>query len=239
MVKILVIPDVHLKPNMFDRAEKILKSGQADFAVCLGDYVDEWEEMFNLDLYKETLKRMIKFYSDFPKTVFLIGNHDFAYIHEECGCSGHSRWASEIVCENLNELRSKCGGMYIAKRIDNVIFSHSGISKEFAEKNFSFKDIDDLIRQINSLTYDERNFWKLWGNNSPLWARPQIENVEMIDDGFIQVVGHTPTYEAEQIKNVLTTDLFSLHSYPTHPPIGIQKFVIINSKSGSWKYAEE
>jgi hypothetical protein len=36
-VKVLVIPDVHLKPWVFDRAEEIMDAGTADKAVSLMD----------------------------------------------------------------------------------------------------------------------------------------------------------------------------------------------------------
>lgn len=37
-MKILVIPDIHLKPWIFDRAENILRSDRAERAVCLMGY---------------------------------------------------------------------------------------------------------------------------------------------------------------------------------------------------------
>lgn len=33
-MRVLVIPDIHLKPWIFDRTEKILRDGKADRAVC-------------------------------------------------------------------------------------------------------------------------------------------------------------------------------------------------------------
>ena len=34
-MKVLVIPDIHLKPWIFDKAKEILKAGKAENAVCL------------------------------------------------------------------------------------------------------------------------------------------------------------------------------------------------------------
>ena len=39
-MKILVIPDVHLKPWMFHRASELMKEIKADQAVCLMDIAD-------------------------------------------------------------------------------------------------------------------------------------------------------------------------------------------------------
>ena len=41
-MKVLVIPDVHLKPKMFYRASAIMHQGIADRAVCLMDIADDW-----------------------------------------------------------------------------------------------------------------------------------------------------------------------------------------------------
>ena len=43
-MKILVIPDVHLKPWLFNMAEKILNAGKADKAVCLMEIPDDWNQ---------------------------------------------------------------------------------------------------------------------------------------------------------------------------------------------------
>ena len=50
ILKVLVIPDVHLKPWMFDRAEEILGVNVAERAVCLMDLADDWGCEDDLDL---------------------------------------------------------------------------------------------------------------------------------------------------------------------------------------------
>ena len=47
-MKVLVIPDVHLKTWIFDKAENVLKSGKADRAVCLMDMPDDWDMDFQI-----------------------------------------------------------------------------------------------------------------------------------------------------------------------------------------------
>lgn len=54
MSKVFVIPDVHLKPWMFDKAEELLSRSEYDKIVCLGDLVDDWDQEKNLGLYSET-----------------------------------------------------------------------------------------------------------------------------------------------------------------------------------------
>ena len=45
-MKVIVIPDVHLKPWMFDRASRIMQKGQAELAVCLMDLADDWMQQY-------------------------------------------------------------------------------------------------------------------------------------------------------------------------------------------------
>ena len=51
MSKVFVIPDVHLKPWMFDKAEELLSRSEYDKIVCLGDHY-YW---YMLDCYPENL----------------------------------------------------------------------------------------------------------------------------------------------------------------------------------------
>ena len=46
-MKVLVIPDVHLKPWMFQRASELMKEIKPDRAVCLMDIADDWRQQFN------------------------------------------------------------------------------------------------------------------------------------------------------------------------------------------------
>mgnify|MGYP003214446407 CR=1 FL=1 len=62
-MRVLVIPDIHLKPWIFDRTEKILRDGKADRAVCLMDMPDDWNMEFQIERYKETLLRTIRILS--------------------------------------------------------------------------------------------------------------------------------------------------------------------------------
>ena len=56
MSKVFVIPDVHLKPWMFDKAEELLSRSEYDKIVCLGDLVDDWDQEKNLGLYWKYLE---------------------------------------------------------------------------------------------------------------------------------------------------------------------------------------
>lgn len=58
--RVLVIPDVHLKPWIFDMADRIDKNSY-DTIVVLGDLVDDWGKGYVLDAYRQTLDRAVEF----------------------------------------------------------------------------------------------------------------------------------------------------------------------------------
>ena len=64
-MKVLVIPDVHLKPDMFRRAGEILNSHQAEMSVCLMDLADDWNSQTSLALYEETYDAAIAFANEY------------------------------------------------------------------------------------------------------------------------------------------------------------------------------
>lgn len=244
MSKVLVIPDIHLKTQMLDRAEIILKSKQADFAVQLGDLFDDWGA--TATEYIEMSDRIQKFINDFPDTKLCWGNHDFAYWRNISNLSGHQYWASPFVEQCLYDLMKKTE-LKICWQIGNVFFSHAGLAEDFtkyycekhnvkikytsedfiAGKNFN---ADELVDTINSLDKDS-----LWSDDSPLWVRPQIHDIRMFK--AIQVVGHTPIEKVIEKDSVISTDVFS--TYRSGNPIGECRFIIIDSISGVWQYANE
>lgn len=238
MNKVLVVGDMHLKPKLFDRAEKVLESGQADFAVQLGDLVDDWGEEFNLALYERTIRRAIDFHKKFPNTLWCMGNHDFGYYHPEYGkrCSGHSRFVEYPMGELLLEMKDAGIEQKIVRHIDNVIFSHAGLTEEWMsvvglggiENDTTGNCLENLVNNVEP--------GLLWRGDSPIWARPQDERMRLFSDR-LQVVGHTPMEKITQEGDLLSTDVFS--AYPSGAPIGEERFIIVDTKTKKWHYAKE
>ena len=56
-MKVLVIPDVHLKPAIFDRATELMNEGAADRVVCLMDLPDDFQKEHQINLYELTFDR--------------------------------------------------------------------------------------------------------------------------------------------------------------------------------------
>lgn len=233
-MRCLILGDIHLKPRHFDRADKILASGQADFCVQMGDLVDDWGCEYNIGLYERTLERAIKFNEDHPETLWVTGNHDFGYLHSDYGPreSGHSKMAEPFVRPLFEQLPQQ-----ILHIVDGVFFTHAGLTQEWVDRQKTLTGAGDslsdeqLLRLVNYAAPSE-----LWQENSPIWARPQ-EDEYIMYPAKLQVVGHTPVETAGQDNGVLSTDTLSTNHRGV--PVGDQRLVIVDTETGDWHYAED
>ena len=119
-MKVLVIPDIHLKTWIFDQAETILKSGKADRAVCLMDMPDDWDMEFQIGKYENTFNRAIEFSKNHPDTLWCYGNHDVSYVWGKLE-TGYSPYAESTV---ISKLRNR-----LAKPIPKRSLSGPGINR--------------------------------------------------------------------------------------------------------------
>ena len=147
-MKVLVIPDVHLKPWMFERADKIMEQGAAERAVCLMDIPDDWNQEYNLELYMETFDAAIACAKKYPETLWTYGNHDLSYIWNEPE-SGYSPAAAYTVAMKLDELAGvlpEGNEIRYIQKIDNVLFCHGGLRDYFVKKTVleeKYHDVDE------------------------------------------------------------------------------------------------
>ncbi len=237
MSKALVIPDVHLKPWMFEKADELVSKSGCDYTVLLGDIADDWNQGENLDLYNTTFDTATEFVNNHPNTLWCYGNHDLSYLWQRRQ-SGYSEVARETVVECVRKLRNALtvGKCKYIHRIDNTLFSHAGLTRRFISREIKKPgDIDRVIDTINGFGMAE-----MWNDYSPIWARPQYVNMELYPDNMFQVVGHTPVHaplyeeEPETGATILTLDTFS--TYSDGGPIGDQRFVWVDTIEKTWKY---
>lgn len=233
-MKVLVIPDIHLKPYMFRSAEELLEKGCAEQAVCLMDIPDDWDKEYNIESYVETFDVAIAFAKKYPNTLWVYGNHDLSYIWNERE-SGFSAMASWTVQEKLLELKRALpegNEMKYIHMIDNVLFCHGGVMDYFVENMVPFDiyhNTDQAIAFINGLHHDS-----MWNDISPIWYRPQYSAGKMYkSDELLQVVGHTPVDKISRIGNIISCDVFS--TYRNGEPIGTQEFLVIETKTWGFK----
>ena len=233
-MKVLVIPDVHLKPWMFRDAAKLLKAGTADHAVSLMDIADDFDKEMNINLYEETYDAAISLAKEFPDTLWCYGNHDLSY---DWGYleTGYSPYAESTVIRKLSELQRVLKNelqLAYVHRIDNVLFSHGGVTQEFVREHISARESRDtnlVLDVINA--FGKREMWK---DNSPIWARPQYGDLKMYQEKrLLQVVGHTPVERITQTGNLISCDVFS--TYRDGSPIGTEEFLLLDTKTWEWE----
>ena len=233
-MRVLVVPDVHLKPVMFDRAADLMRAKIADRAVCLMDIADDWGQEKNIGLYNETYDAAIAFAKEFRDSLWCYGNHDVSYLIGMWE-TGYSYLAADTVKEKLRELEwelNKDGRIGFIQKIDNVLFMHGGLSDYFVKKNVKstyYNDPDSVVEAINTMHMTE-----MWYDESPLWLRPQGGNVKMYKPRkLLQVVGHTPIECITREGNTISCDVFS--TYPNGMPIGTCEFLIIETETWQWE----
>ena len=233
-MKVLVIPDIHLKPLMFQQAEEIMERGTAERAVCLMDIPDDWNQEYNMDLYIQTFDAAIAFAKKYPDALWAYGNHDLCYLWDERE-SGYSPVAARIVPEKIEELKSvlpQGNEIRYIQKIDNVLFCHGGLLDYFVKNTVpvsQYSDVDEVIRRINGLSRE-----LMWNDLSPIWHRPQYTAGRMYSqEKVLQVVGHTPVERIYRDGSVISCDVFS--TYKNGSPIGTEEFTVVDTKT--WQFA--
>ncbi len=199
MSRILVIPDSHLKAFIFQDAAQLLDTKKADYAVCLMDIPDDWNQQYNLDLYDSMFQSVMEFQKKHPDTLWCYGNHDCSYLWRKRE-SGYSDPAANLVNMRLNQLIREIPEeniKYLFRR-DRLIFSHGGLTVPFVQDyvpDSLWNDIDLTIDYINTLGAPY-----IWNDISPIWARPQYGRIPLwMKDQYVHVVGHTPVEQVCQL----------------------------------------
>lgn len=224
--KVLVIPDVHLKPWMFDKATDLMRKEDITKAVCLGDYGDEFDMGADIGAYNETYYKLMRFMETFPEALLCYGNHEMSYKWRQTSTSGYSPYAEITVLSWLIDLRNKFGDRvaYI-HRVGNGIFSHAGLVPAWLDEwvpGWEAMYIDDVITRTNQM-----GFHQMWTDISSIWVRPDSSDFKSFSDEYLQVCGHTPQKQPTLINGILCCDTFSTKSDGV-TPYGSQEFVIIN-----------
>ena len=120
-------------------------------------------------------------------------------------------------------------------RIDNVLFSHGGLTADFLRwlnKDLLDADIEEVIAAVNDAPHNY-----LWNDESPLWFRPQYETREIFRaDIYKQVVGHTPVERIFEKDGIISTDVFS--TYRDGRQIGESAMMVIDSETGKYEKIE-
>ena len=205
MNKIIVIPDVHGRTFW----EKVLNNSENPI-IFLGDYTDPYDyEGITHEEAIENFKNITKFARANPNVVLLFGNHDLHYLHSGWSCSRysskHKYQYKDIFLANRDLFRMAC-------KVDNYLFTHAGISKDWVERNELSFDEDPVVMldrayQENPdifMQYGRARGWGGYETGSPIWCDLEEHNhEEPVYNDLIQVFGHTQLEEEPFITDYL------------------------------------
>lgn len=236
-MRILVIPDIHLKPWIFDSADRVIADERPDEIVVLGDLLDDFGCEDKPERYTETLNRAGAFMAAHPYSYWCIGNHEIAYVASNHVVSGTSLLFRDQIAHDLLALsysapitvKVKCAFL-----LDGWIFTHAGLAEDFVQRhivpraNSTALSDAEVVDIANDLTTDA-----LWEADSPLWYRPNT-GAPLYGEGRIhQCAGHTPSKRILEYGNLVVCDTFS--TYRDGVPIGDQTLCLIDTADNTWR----
>lgn len=195
-MRIVVLGDIHGRTVWKD----IVDREQPDQVIFLGDYVSTHENISEKDQV-ENLKEILRFKDEQPETILLRGNHDLQHLgYYWAECSGYFPRVAMEMSHLKDEFMAKTQWIHV---MDNIVFSHAGISKVWLENILLTLDDINLLGPTELFGFTSSNPRDLFGDSPeqpPTWIRPMTLKKVMIPD-YIQVVGHTPVEHCYNVKD--------------------------------------
>ena len=216
-MKVLIIPDVHLKPFMFKQAAELMERGIAKRAVCLMDIPDDWNKQFDISLYEQTYDAAISFAKKYPDILAVTHNGKELYGHRQNMDITNPDYLhhAQIIIEKLME-QVKDYDCVIGFQLDNETKPYDTCSK-YAQAKFveylknEFPDIDEFNREFG-LDY--------WSNRVDDWdAFPDIRGtINMSLDAEYKkfqrkLVTDFFAWQADIVKKYKRDDQFITHNF--------------------------
>lgn len=223
-MKIIVIGDIHGHSSW----KKIIdQEKDFDLIIFLGDYFDSFG--VGVENIHKNYKEIREFQEqNEDKVITLMGNHDLHYLIPT-EYSGY-KWQTKskmyylLLSDYENNLLPR---IHI---VDNIIFSHAGITKTWLNNIngiVSLDTIEEKLIAINSIplfhfdiNYIDFNMYGDSISNGPLWVRPASLLKDKLDN-FIQIVGHTH-FKNHKINTI--DDVYFCDSLPN-------EYLIINNNN--------
>lgn len=199
-MKVIVIADVHGRRTWKEIVEKEVKSIEGEYAfVFIGDYFDPYENI-GINELVANFNEIMQIKIDHPNNVFcLIGNHEYHMIEGVTEKYSRYDFANAPVISELINGAIKEGLLQLSVKIDDVLYTHAGVTKTWLERRFK-GDLNKFLEKkaptkANLVKYnfnDNGSSFECYGDDvrqSPLWVRPFSLMKDAIDGK--QVVGHT------------------------------------------------
>lgn len=249
----LFVGDLHLQASLIlPLVEKAIEKHNVERVIFMGDYVDQWNQCDNSQLYIDELTLLNKFRKKLIKKgkvepVFLIGNHDMPYL---IGIPEYYSVYNRQVFDKVHDLLLQLQPQIAYEVDDDFIASHAGYVQTSAWeiplwhfKPWLYSYIDESInlqkqvgRRGGFNTYGSM-LWEDFGER--LWRAGMK----------CQIVGHTPQKTITDLReditceaNCICVDTFSLNQF--YNPIGDGSMLLYKDdtfeviKNPEWQSAE-
>lgn len=208
-MKVCVIGDIHGTDKWHECYQKIRKNdNDCQRIIVCGDWFDPYDDI-SLEIMMERYNEFLDDLKNDDRIISLLGNHDLdGYI-----ISGETNRTCRIRSMRkkiTDALTSNLPNSYLVYRIGNWLFSHAGVSQDWIDDNFEWKDAilsnrkgwtADELEELCSFYYLD---WSEYGNNARqgcTWIRPQALMNNHIK-GYNQVVGHTRLEKITNLKDI-------------------------------------
>lgn len=201
-MKTVTIGDIHGHDTW-----KKVDPAQYDKIIFVGDYLDSFS--VDNETMGNNLLDIIQFKKDYPdKVVLLLGNHDIHYLFDDMRYRG-SGYRAEFYLTFYDILHPNNNLFQIAYQVDNVLWTHAGVSKKWADeylthwhKSMYAEALNDKFqtkkgRDEIMLVGHMRGGYNLYGG--PVWADHK-ESIRHPIAGLVQIFGHTNINELSIIK---------------------------------------
>lgn len=201
MSKILVLGDIHGRTLW----KNIVDLEQPDLTIFLGDYVSTHDHSVTEQMQIENLEDILQYKESNPdKVIMLRGNHDTQHLgYYWAECSGFFPKVKEYMFSNKERFLKNTQWVHV---IDNVIFSHAGISSKWMENSHIDNPLDiNKLEPSELFGFTPETVLDVYGESKtqpPTWIRPTSLARCCIDD-YDQVVGHTPVKKLSNISNAV------------------------------------
>ncbi|MGH1338116.1 MAG: metallophosphoesterase family protein [Aureispira sp.] len=226
----LIVGDIHGHLTALDTVLKnAAYNPQKDRLICLGDYIDGWEQSF------QVVERLIEYQEQSPfKNIYLMGNHDKwmcdfleadldNWRHERIMTEKHRYWmlnggyatyqqylaqSDEAIYQQKQRFFDQLELYFLE---DNKLFVHAGFDKGTGFKNTLKYNPKDLYWS-RSLAKKAMNWYQAEQAGHVIdTKKKQIEDFDKI------YIGHSPTskyglYHPVQVGNVINLDQGCKHT---------------------------
>ncbi|ARD44034.1 metallophosphoesterase [Colwellia sp. PAMC 21821] len=197
--------------------------GDGHFVIA-GDIFDRGAEVLDVLWFIYNLEKQAE--DSGGKVHYLLGNHEYMVLHGNLkwlnGIYHHTAKLLEVEYQSLFNEHTILGAWLRAKstiiKINDVVYVHGGISKEFLSHNYDLETINDMYRKSIDLTAQEiensREYSLLHSKLSPIWYRGYFKTflLDAISSKDVNevltllkvnkiVVGHTSGKEVTRLTN--------------------------------------